>query len=208
MIIVCISDTHNRLGWEALVPEGDVLIHAGDSTMMGSPEEVAEFDASLARLPHRHKLVIAGNHDWFFYRNRRNPGLAQAFLKNAVYLQDSLFEIDDLKIYGSPWQPEFGGWAFNLARGPRIKEKWDLIPPCDILVTHGPPAGHGDEVCGEKVGCVDLLEAVRRVKPRLHVFGHIHEGYGVTDEGPTTLANVSVCDRGYRPVNPPFVWVP
>jgi Icc-related predicted phosphoesterase len=208
MRIVCLSDTHN-LAEHGVLPDGDLLIHAGDLTMGGTHEEVCRAHAWLARLPHRHKIVIAGNHDFLF---ERQPASARSLMREVVYVEDEQVEIDGLRIWGSPWQPWFFDWAFNLARGPAIRAKWDLIPSgIDILVTHGPPAGHGDLTDrGERVGCADLLVAVRRILPRLHVFGHVHEGYGTTWERGTLCVNASVCDRHYRPVNEPVVvdWPP
>lgn len=203
MRVVCVSDTHTRHG-EIEVPEGDVLIHAGDLTDWGALADVESFDAWIRGLPHRHKIVIAGNHDFAF---ERRPREARALLKSCTYLQDSGITIDGIRIWGSPWQPRFCDLAFNLDRGPDIRAKWDLIPTgTDILVTHGPPWGHGDETArGEKVGCHDLLEAVERLRPRLHVFGHIHEGYGTTRNGPTLFVNAATCDLAYRAVNPPVV---
>ena len=203
MRIVCLSDTHD-LHAEIVVPDGDLLIHAGDVSQGGQPEEIRAFADWFAALPHRHKVLIAGNHDFLFERESEH---ARTLVTNAVYLCDEAVEIEGLRIWGSPWQPWFYDWAFNLARGPEIRAKWDLIPEdCDILVTHGPPAGHGDvTVRGEGVGCEDLREAVRRVRPRLHVFGHIHEGYGLTRADGTVFVNASSCDVRYRPVNPPIV---
>ncbi len=175
-----------------------MFIHAGDFTSSGELRDIARFNVFLATLPHRHKIVVAGNHDFAF---ERNPDLARSMLTNAVYLQDSEVTIDDVRIYGSPWQPRFMNWAFNLERGPQLKAKWDRIPEgIHVLVTHGPPRGCGDAVpqfAGppELVGCEDLLEAVRRIKPRYHVFGHIHEGYGVTKNG--EVAGSSPARRSY-----------
>jgi Icc-related predicted phosphoesterase len=201
--LVCISDTHNRHQKLAL-PPGDILVHAGDFSGRGRPDEIRAFDEWLASLPHRHKVVIAGNHDFLF---EKSPAEARALLRHAVYLQDEGVELEGLRFWGSPWQPWFFDWAFNLQRGEPLREKWALIPPgTDVLVTHGPPLGHGDRTAdGEAVGCADLLDAVRRLQPRLHVFGHIHEGYGSTLEGRTACHNVSTCDLGYRPVNAPVV---
>jgi predicted phosphohydrolase len=208
MRLVLLSDTHN-LHAALAVPEGDLLIHAGDLSMMGSLEDVEAFDAWLAGLPHPHKIVIAGNHDFCF---ERAPGEAEARLTRAVYLRDSGLTLGGLRFWGSPWQPWFFDWAFNLQRGPEIRAKWDLIPAdTDVLITHGPPAGHGDLTTrGDHAGCADLLDAIRRVRPRLHVFGHIHEGYGQTSEGETLCVNASNCDVDYQPVNPPIVldWPP
>jgi calcineurin-like phosphoesterase family protein len=199
--IVCVSDTHLR---GLSVPDGDVLLHAGDLTMGGQPREVAEAADFLRALPHRHKVVIAGNHDFLF---QDEPAAARRLMDGLVYLEDSEATVAGLRIWGSPWQPWFYDWAFNLRRGAPIRAKWDLVPAgIDVLLTHGPPAGHGDRTArGEAVGCADLRAAVRRVRPRWHVFGHIHEGHGTTEEDGTTFVNASVCDVRYRPVNPPIV---
>ncbi len=204
MRIVAISDTHN-LHDAVDVPPGDVLIHAGDLTNQGSLDDVRAFDELLAGLPHQHKIVVAGNHDFCF---ERRPQVARAALRHALYLQDEAVTIDGIRFYGSPWQPWFYDWAFNLQRGPEIRAKWDLIPAdTDVLITHGPPLGHGDRnVHGEPVGCADLHQRVQQVGPRYHVFGHIHEGYGTTSNGTTTFVNASVCDFRYHPVNPPQVF--
>src|SRR5262245_14069279 len=180
MKVVLLSDTHN-LHDRIEVPEADLLIHAGDATMKGRLEEVLAFDAWLGTLPHRHKVVVAGNHDFLF---ERQPREARQALRNAVYLQDSGVEIEGLAIWGSPWQPWFHDWAFNLERGEPLRAVWSRIPEgTDVLVTHGPPYGILDEVLPSPhgppqdphAGCEDLLAAVRRIRPRVHLFGHIHE---------------------------------
>ena len=92
MKIVLISDTHcmhDRLE----VPDGDVLVHAGDFTWRGRPQEIDEFNRWLEKLPHKHKLVIAGNHDRMF---EDNPMRAQSLLTNCTYLQDSGCTIDGI----------------------------------------------------------------------------------------------------------------
>ena len=201
--LVVLSDTHGlHEGLE--IPDGDVLVHAGDLTGRGTLAEVEAFDAFLARLPHRHKIVIAGNHDRCF---ERQGAAARGLLCHAVYLEDQAVEVAGLKFYGSPWQPWFFDWAFNLERGPELAAKWRRIPAdTDVLVTHGPPLGHGDMTMrGDRAGCADLLERLREVKPRYHLFGHIHEGYGESVEGETTCVNASVCDFSYRPIQPPVV---
>lgn len=113
-----------------------------------------------------------------------------------------------MKIYGSPWQPEFCNWAFNLNRGPEILAKWKLIPTnTDILVTHGPPKGHGGNTYdGIDAGCEDLLNEIEsRIKPLVHIYGHIHEGYGVTTNGVTYFINASNCTLRYKPTNKAIV---
>lgn len=202
MRIVCISDTHSRHG-DVVVPDGDLLLHAGDMSRRGQEVDIRSFDAWLGSLPHRHKVVIAGNHDFNF---ERSPA-SRAWISNATYLQDTRVRIEGLSIYGSPWQPRFYDWAFNLDRGPAIREMWDRIPVgTDVLITHGPPMGILDRTArGERVGCEELREAVRRIKPRVHVFGHIHEDHGVHVEDGTTFVNASTCNLDYRPVQAPIV---
>jgi predicted phosphohydrolase len=201
--IVCISDTHG-LARGVEVPGGDVLVHAGDLSMIGAPEELAAEADWLRSLPHPHKVVVAGNHDFGF---ERTPDEARALFRGLTYLEDEEALVAGLRVYGSPWQPEFGGWAFNLPRGKPLREKWERIPRgIDVLVTHGPPQGVRDATWdGRTVGCADLVEAVRRVRPRLHVFGHIHEGYGRTDDHGLVSVNASLCTAAYRPTNPPVV---
>lgn len=201
---VCLSDIHSKTHGMPPVPEGDVLVVAGDITMSGAKGDIKNFNQWLENRPHNHKVVIAGNHDWAFYRNKKAP----SWIPAATYLQDSGVTIDGVKFWGSPWQPEFLDWAFNLPRGKSLREKWDLIPDdTDVLLTHGPPAGILDNTArGERVGCVDLLDRVREVKPRLHVFGHIHPSYGVKDEGGTAFVNASICTEAYQPWNDPIVY--
>jgi Icc-related predicted phosphoesterase len=203
--IVAISDTHTFEN-DITVPDGDVLIHAGDATINGTLDEVEQFAEWLEAQPHRYKIVVAGNHDWLF---ERSPQVARSFVKDiAFYAQDTLWEINGVTFYGSPWQPRFMDWAFNVDRGAAIKQKWDQIPQCDVLITHGPPWGVLDYVRlgNEHLGCEELLEAVRRVRPKVHVFGHIHGGYGEATIAGIKFVNASICDEAYRPVNAPIVF--
>jgi Icc-related predicted phosphoesterase len=119
---------------------------------------------------------------------------------SVTYLEDSSCEIEGVRFWGAPWQPEFNNWAFNLRRGAEIAGKWALISTdCDVLITHGPPAGFGDR-CGrtERAGCADLLRAIERTRPMLHMFGHIHQDGGVFHHQGITIANVTTweCERG------------
>jgi predicted phosphodiesterase len=201
--IVFISDTHS-LHSSVRIPDGDVLVHAGDCCNSGSMADLISFADWFTYLPHPHKILIAGNHDWCFERTRAK---SESILAGITYLRDSSATVGGVKFYGSPWQPEFCCWAFNLPRGKALREKWDLIPAdTDVLVTHGPPIGIGDVTLeGDSTGCSDLWEAVGRVKPKIHAFGHIHEGYGVYKQKKTLYINASICNRGYEPCNPPIV---
>lgn len=206
MRIVALSDTHNR--HDAIqVPDGDVLVHAGDITGRGRLSELEAFAAWWKAQPHRHKVIIAGNHDFCFEREDERD-VACEMLDGSHYLQDEMVVLEGLKFFGSPWQPWFFGWAFNLRRGPALADTWQAIPEdTDVLVTHGPPRGVLDETStGENVGCDDLLRRVEGIKPRLHVFGHIHEAYGVEKRGRTIFANASSCDLSYDPIHLPLVF--
>jgi Icc-related predicted phosphoesterase len=197
MRIVAVADTHQFHDDLAELPAGDVLVHAGDLCRGGRLDELARAAGWLRSQPHPHKIVIAGNHDWCFVRQ---PEESRTILGPEVtYLEDSETFIDGVRFWGSPWQPEFRDWAFNLPRGEALARRWALIPPgVDVLVTHGPPQGIGDW-SGEAIraGCVDLLAAVRRVRPLLHLFGHIHTDGGLWQHEGTWFANVTTweCER-------------
>lgn len=206
MRIVCISDTHDYKH-NLEIPDGDILIHAGDATSIGSMTQLIAFNNWLGELPHQHKIFVAGNHDWLF---EKSPDVAKTIMSNCHYLENQGKTIEGLYFYGSPVTPTFHNWAFNRDRGPNIKRYWDMIPEnTDVLITHGPPYGFGDQVLQNKqwnrVGCYDLLDAVMRVKPKLHIFGHVHGGYGIYDGIHTKFINASICTEAYHPTNKPIV---
>jgi hypothetical protein len=139
--------------------------------------------------------------------------------KDIDYLQDQAIEIQIgdgpmVKIYGSPWQPEFCSWAFNLPRnGEELESKWAAIPDdTDILITHGPAHGYLDRVVGrwDNLGCEKLTEAIKIKKPKIHVCGHIHSGYGYIFDGDTHYINASVLDEQYHYTQKPLTvdWDP
>ena len=200
MKIVALADTHGQHD-QLQVPDGDVLIHAGDMCG-GNPFDYGDFNQWIGTLPHPHKIVIAGNPDALF---EDHADCLPTY--NYTYLQDEATTIDGVKFYGSPWTPPFLDWAF-MAESAAIAKKWALIPQdTDVLITHGPPWGVGDVVRGEgHQGCADLMDAVLQVKPRFHVFGHIHEGYGMYGllDRPTYI-NASVLNEYYQMVNAPTV---
>lgn len=219
---VFVSDTHNQLH-KVRIPPGDVLFHCGDWTGRGNVEEVAQFNYDLGRLRNDFVeiVVVAGNHDWL---PQRDEARVREIITNAVYLQDQAAEVCGLKVYGSPYQPEFMSWAFNLSRGRELREKWALIPGgLDVLVTHGPPHGILDRtlgyesvMCGKyryepprHVGCSDLADRLKVVRPKVHAFGHIHSAYGTlrgpAENGGTLHINASICTEKYQPTNRPYV---
>jgi Icc-related predicted phosphoesterase len=203
--IVCISDSHGQHA-KLRVPDGDMLIHAGDFMAFGDrPKEIVDFNHWLGKQPHWFKVVIAGNHDVMF---ELHPRAARELLDNAIYLENSGTELAGLKIWGSPVQPEFNNWAFNVTRGAPIRRYWKMIPAdTDVLVTHGPPFGILDQSHPSTVhlGCEELAKVVEQIRPKLHVFGHIHGGQGESFVNETRFANASVVNEAYRLVCEPIV---
>lgn len=196
--IVAMADTHSYHD-DLDVPDGDVLIHAGDLTRSGSLEELEAAHAFLARQPHPHKLVVAGNHERCL---EDQPDAARRILTDVTYLQDEAVSIGGVSFYGSPWQPAFHSWAFNVERGPELAQRWALIPQnTDVLVTHAPPIGIGDRIAEDhRAGCADLLHRVLTVQPKLHLFGHIHTDRGRWNLAGVTFANVTT-DECTKPVS-------
>lgn len=197
--IVALADTHLRHD-RLVVPDGDILVHAGDLLQHGSLDELLRAAEFFRALPHPIKIVVAGNHDICL---EKRPAEARALLDGFVYLEDEATTVGGLVFYGSPWQPKFRIWAFAATRGAELASKWAKIPDqVDVLVTHGPPYGFGDRIPwhGElrSVGCADLLARVREVEPPLHLFGHIHQDRGQWTSGATTFANVTT-DEGSAP---------
>lgn len=217
MKILLISDTHNKHN-SMVIPdeEIDIVICSGDFTMMGRLGEVNSFLEWYKQLEIPHKVLIAGNHEVVV--PEKQPVLFEELCNQngIIYLNDSSVNIEGIKIHGSPVTPTFGyGWAFNRNRGKDIKKHWDLIEDgIDILVTHGPPHRILDGVERftrnaeyeiEHTGCQDLADAIKRVKPQIHLFGHIHEGYGFVEQDGVKYYNASIVDRNYYPVNKPFI---
>jgi Icc-related predicted phosphoesterase len=202
--LVLLSDTH-QLHREVEVPDGDVLIHAGDFTMFSeSLDAVADFNDWLGGLPHRHKIVVPGNHEFFLEADSSERSL----LSNATLLINEGVEIEGLRIWGTPVTPMYGG-AFGLSSAKDRKRLYAQIPQdIDVLITHGPPFSILDTVpvSGLHQGCRELLDAVTRVRPKLHVFGHIHGAYGIFKTEHTTFVNASRLGLHDDPDGAPFVF--
>ncbi len=192
MRIVCLSDTH-ELHREVEVPQGDLLIHAGDFTFFSKrPSMLRDFNEWLGSMPHRYKLVVPGNHD-FLLEEPRN----RSVITNAVMLVDSGIKIQGIKIWGSPVTPLYGG-AFGLSDAADRKRHWAKIPEdTDIVITHGPAFGILDRNTDSDIyqGCPELRDAIQRVRPRLHVFGHVHSGYGILRTKHTYHINAALFDE-------------
>jgi len=212
MRIVAISDTHNRHEGIKRMPEGDVLIHAGDLTGEGIPSEIFDAFAWLAKQPFERVIVIPGNHDFGFQRIPELAGALKSKFPRVELLNDSETMVNGFRVWGSPWQPWFHDWAFNFLPGSvgeqQAQEKWDTIPDdTAILVTHGPAYGILDETVRRKhVGCTALKARIEKVPNlRLHVCGHIHEAYGAEKHGDVLYVNACTCDSHYWPSQPPML---
>ena len=200
--IVCISDTHNTHDSQPPLPNGDILIHAGDLTVSGTKHELDNVLSWLESQPHPHKFFIGGNHDTCLSVTPEIHEYISSTYPSLTYLQESSAQVTirgrTLSIYGSPYTPQHGSWVFQYPKvhapwySPYEKPTseyestkiWSRIPPLtDILITHGPPLAHLDSSninLGKSTdGCYALLTALWRVRPKVHVFGHIHVGRGV-----------------------------
>jgi predicted phosphodiesterase len=203
MRVCCISDTHAS-HHEVIVPECDLLIHAGDLTADAGRAALRDFVRWFEKQPAKHKVFIAGNHDWAF---EKWPDLAKLLVKeegpSCIYLQDSGVEIEGFKIWGSPVTPRFYDWAFNRDRGADIQRHWDLIPKdTNILITHGPPFGILDKVRERgrpSQGCANLADTIKTLPNlKLHCFGHLHLNYdGFECRNGTMFVNASQVNENY-----------
>ena len=194
MKIVAISDTHNMHS-KFTLPEGDLLIHAGDACGWGSREEFEDFVKWLGRQDFEHKIYVPGNHDLYV---EQNPARCRRMLAHAgVHLLiDEGVVLGGLKIYGTPMTPTFGAWSF-MADEEELRDYYDMIPEgMDVIVCHGPPRGLLDRnLEGDLCGSEALLEALLERQPQVFICGHIHEGRGSARLGRTDLYNVAAVTR-------------
>ena len=189
-----ISDTHGVHRRLRDLPEADILVHSGDFTMSGSEAETLDFLEWLCNLPYRHKVLVAGNHDACLY-GATLDGLDD----NVHYLCDSGVEIEGLKFWGVPMFME------DCVSGHQEQLYVAIPDDTDVLVTHTPPYGILDRDGSILYGSRELLEKVRAIRPRLHLFGHIHRAHGTTNDGMTVFSNAAIMDEGYDSLNEPNV---
>jgi hypothetical protein len=226
MRITVISDTHTRHGLIPTedLPGGDLLLHAGDIMNSGyNKNDIWDFCHWFQSLKqYENKIFIAGNHDRMFQNHPEDVKQWLDTFGDIMYLQDNDYVIygdgpngdspqDNIRIYGSPWQPEFFSWAFNLPKnGIEIAGKWEAIPDnTDILITHGPAFGTLDTVTGrpwDGLGCELLTQRIEVIKPKIHVCGHIHSGYGYEFKDGTHYFNAAVLDERYEYTQKPMTF--
>ena len=210
MRVVALSDTHL---YRPEIPDGDVLIHAGDLCLRGTAKEFESEIVWLKRQSHTHKIFVPGNHDRCV---ESSVSLNRKLCRDLgiTMLVDDWVDIDGIKFFGCPHTPEFMSWSF-MHTSEQAREHWNwnavMYADMDVWITHGPPYGIHDS-CPLPAGCPHLLKAVESVKPRLHLMGHIHEGYSGRiykrwkTGGVTVFANISVLDGHYQPAADPMVF--
>lgn len=214
--VAVISDTHNRAE-KLIMPSADILIHCGDYSSRGCEYELEDFKYWIDSVSHlyKHIILVPGNHDRIFQAEEQQSRL---ILNNVTVLIDEYVEILGLRIYGTPYQPFFNNWAFNL-KGKALHDKYRKIPDkLDILITHSPPKGILDsvrQVFDRKTktylehvsyGSEFLYKQVVKKQPRFHFFGHIHDSFGVFNSGTTVFANASSCSEKYEITNQVLVF--
>lgn len=215
--ITAISDTHNKHNQiTSLLPGGDILLHSGDISSMGYNREIEQFCKWFDSIDNYDlKVFIAGNHDYGFEERWEEVSQIVNSYKTITYLQDDWVGFQknglrEIRIWGSPWQPEFYSWAFNLPRnGIELEEKWKMIADnTDILLTHSPAYGYVDKVIGryENLGCEKLIQRITELGLDIHICGHIHTGYGYNTDGKTHFINASVLDESYTFTQPPITF--
>jgi len=203
MRLVLLSDTHGRHK-KLTLPDGDVLIHCGDVSHRGNLAETEAFGRWFAAQPHTFKVLVPGNHD----AATENP-TARNLLRSLgiTVLVDGGATIGGKRFHGSPWTPRFGDWAW-MRDDAELGSYFAEIPQgLDVLVTHGPPRGILDRNSAQEAcGSAALLDAATIKKPRLHVFGHIHEGRGMCQRGDTDFLNVANLSFDYTRLHDPVVY--
>ena len=208
MKLCIISDTHTKHNYISIEKyEADVLIHCGDISSNGGIQAIENFLEWFGSLEQfKHKIFIAGNHDWLF--ERANLRAREVVPNNIIYLEDEGVVIDGVKFYGTPVQKHFCNWAFNRDES-KMAQHWIAIPDdTDVLITHSPPYSILDLVprVGECHGSPSLYkEIVERIRPKVHCFGHIHEGYGIKIIDGIKFINASCLDGNYYAVNDPVI---
>lgn len=214
--IICLSDTHG-FHKKVKVPDGDILIHAGDISIKGEIIEVKNFINWFGNQPHKHKIFINGNHELYVSKLGNLTKLLvdehnKVNKTNIVYLEEESIVLNGLKFYGSPRTIEFFNWAYMYEER-HAKRIWDRVPnDVDVLITHQPPLNKLDYVIrpnadgNHHVGCKELLSKVLEIKPLLHVYGHLHEdGCKYIKGVNTTYVNASICDEEYNIGRKPII---
>ncbi len=188
MKILHISDTHNCHRQLKNLPEADVIVHSGDVSMNGKIEEVLDFLNWFSQLPYGHKLFVEGNHDTSLFKCKIN-GLPD----NMHFLQDEAIRIGGVNFYGVSMKRSYDS------------VKLQIPDDTDVVISHEPPFGILDFVDEMHYGDGKLMDQLKQLQPRLHLFGHIHPQYGKKTVGLTTFVNSALLGEGFELVNIPQI---
>lgn len=197
--ILHLSDTHNLHRQLGNLPTADIIVHSGDISYAGTGTEVADFIEWFGALDYEFKIFIAGNHD--FCLEGKNLDTIQRFLpENCFYLYNSGIKIGDVKFWGVPF------FFSDDVSGKYVNRIAQIPTDIDVLISHRPPLGILDNSKDTVFGCPELLRKVLEVRPRYHLFGHIHDAYGVQQSRFTTFSNASIVGEGYNLENAPNIF--
>lgn len=199
MHILHLSDTHNRHNSLTNLPEADVIIHSGDFSFAGTASEFSDFLKWFSSLNYHHKIFIGGNHDSFLEENSATE-IRKMLPSNCHYLCHSGLIIEGLKFWGIPMfvSEDIDGSYFE-----KIKQ---ISADTDVLISHHPPLGILDLDGEINFGCPELLYKTLEIQPKFHLFGHIHNAYGIEKSKSTTFINSSVLNGNYDLSNHPVLF--
>jgi len=193
MRILHLSDTHSKYRQLKNLPKADLIIHSGDASENGTEGEILDFLDWFCDLDYQHKIFVAGNHDLCLYGEK-----IEELPANFHYLCNSGVEIDGVKFWGIPY------FTSDDLNG-KIPQLMTKIPmKTDVLITHRPPFGILDFDDGNNFGCPDLLQFLPKIRPKYHLFGHVHAGYGIEKSTHTVFINASLV-RNNKIVNEPIL---
>lgn len=194
MRILHLSDTHSKHDLLKDLPEADIIIHSGDISFAGSESELMDFIEWFGALPYKYKIFIAGNHDNCLF-GANVDGLPD----NCFYLCNSGIKIEGVNFYGVPMFME------DVMSGNYHKILHKISNDIDVLITHQPPYCILDSSSKINYGDRKLLQVTLRIQPKYHLFGHIHDAYGVEKNGNTLFANTSILNEYYEIANKPIL---
>jgi len=208
LTITAISDTHSLHDKidRSLFPGGDLLVHCGDFTGRSTLVEIGKFAKWLSQFKQDYDevILVAGNHDLGLENVHSKTWCTSVLdMEGITYLENKYLLYKGYVVFGSPVQPQFLNWAFNWDENHR-KQLWSGVGEVDILLTHAPPKNHLDTCNANHLGCPILENYVNKTKPLAHIFGHIHEGYGLETTKDTLFVNASICTGNYTPSNKPI----
>lgn len=194
MKITHISDTHNQHHSLLNMPEADVLIHSGDLTFAGSEDEFDSFLEWFVEQPYKYKIFIAGNHDDCLFES-----LISGLPQNTFYLNNSSINIEGVNFYGLPM------FMHDAMSGEYDKQIQAIPAGTNVLISHQPPHLILDKAGNINYGNRNLFQAVLAIKPQYHLFGHIHDAYGITQNEDTVFSNAALLNEKYELTNHPIV---